>query len=197
MFDRKKIFFRIIISFIRVKGRLNNKGNKWSNTIENEYKFNELLHSSFSHLPVFQRNDKWPKTRIFVEKKEFLGMIIEIKEKKGRKELTIKDDKTKKKSKGNVGFICRIIITIVQIHKSANFALSFVSRVHSCMVYCSAKFPVTSAFHVESVHKTHSYCLCMGGWVCNTWGLTITNSKGFSVLCKVTNCIIEHTHYNF
>jgi len=157
----------------------------------NEYKFNELLHSSFSHLPVFQRNDKWPKTRIFVEKKEFLGMRIEIKEKKRRKELTIKDDKAKKKSKGNVGFICRIIITIVQIRKSANSA--FVSCVHSCMVYCSAKFPVTSTFHVESVYKTHSYCLCMCGWVCN---MRINYCKFQEIFCALQSNQLHYRIYS-
>jgi len=33
------------------------------------------------------------------EKKEFLGTVIEIKKKKRKKELTIKDDNAKKKSK--------------------------------------------------------------------------------------------------
>jgi len=49
-----------------------------------------------------------------------------------------------------------------QIHKSAYFALS---SVFSCTVihYYSVEFPVTDAFHVESVHKTHSCCLYMCG----------------------------------
>lgn len=87
-----------------------------------------------------------------------------------RKKRTSKDGKTEKEDKGSVKFICRIIITIVQIRKSAYSTLSSTPRAQSCMVYCSAEFPVIGAFHVESVHKTHSYGLYVCDmWLCNMW----------------------------
>lgn len=50
MFDRKRTLFGIIGS-TRINKWLNNKeSDKWSNKMENEHKFNEFLHLSFSHL---------------------------------------------------------------------------------------------------------------------------------------------------
>lgn len=97
------------------------------------------------------------------QEKEFLGMVIRIKKKNEERN---EYGKKEEKGKESVGFIRRIIITIVQIRKSTiseRNILNSAPRVQSCIVYCSAEFPVTSAFHVESVHKMHS-CFCVSVW---------------------------------
>lgn len=76
-----------------------------------------------------------------------------------------------------------------QIHKSEYFALS---SFFSVMHYYSVEFPVTDAFHVESVHKTHS---CIS--ICVVWmyNMRINHYKFQGIFCALQSSQLHYEIY--